>query len=986
MSRILFFLAIAGPLICQASADETTPARPVWTNKHLTGSPEPPPPLKQTLRFPKLKFNHPLYIERDSANQRLWVICQSGQIWSFQDDAAVEQADSFIDLKHEFQNLVAHPMAANVGSALAMAFHPDYPAVPVCWIMYTLVPKDGKVHLEDGTRVSRFQVTFDDKGIPHCDASSERVLLSWLQGGHNGGTLCFGPDGYLYISAGDGEVPTPPDPRRNGQDVRNIMSTVLRIDVNPTDDGPLYRIPEDNPFSKQTLEKIDPATIVELPNQFRLDEVLPEIYAYGFRNPWRMNFGPDGQLWVGDVGWELYEMVYNVKPGANYGWSVIEGPHTVLPNAKRGPTPIVPAAIAYSHSEGASVTGGFVYQGNRFPELRGQYIFGDFETRRIWASKITPQADGSADTLTELNDLVSPAVRVVSFGEDTAGELLLLHYDEGTIYGLDRNDDTDQTANFPTTLSSTGLYSDTKNHQAAAGVLPFDINEPMWNDGATATRFLAVNGNKAMHALASPRRMQNSSLREVIQFPVDSVVARTVTLNDDTNKPVRLETQVLHFNGMTWNPYSYVWNAEQTDATLAPAAGQKIDLSKYGAFAERNTWKVHSRSECMRCHNSWVGGTLAFTLPQLNLTPGADSHIAAAQSTSAPQNQVAWYREIGLLTGAASPDSAAMVRSTNTSSDINTRARSYLAANCAHCHQNGAGGTATIDLRFESTNEECKTIGAAPAQGTFQIADAEIVAAGAPWKSVLLYRTACSGRGRMPHIGSDIVDVAAVQLLREWITSLADVPNPPTPALVSTAAAIELAAAMDRGEVADVDSVLQQAKSATPEISNLLARFQSYEFRQQLNRDLDPAILLALPSDAVTGAKLFADKRIQCINCHRVGQLGGQIGPPLDDVGKRLKRPEILDSILHPSKKIDAKYASWTALTADGKIASGLMVDRTDQSIVLRTPKNENITIRTEDVEELFQQSTSLMPDRLLNDLADQQIADLLQYLSTLGP
>lgn len=981
----LFFLAVF--ILSTVTADEVRPQRPVWTSSQVSGSPEPPPPLKQVQRFPKLKFHQPLCIERDPANQRLWVISRDAAIFSFPDDADVAQPDTFVDLKAEFDQLVPHETATRVGTALGMALHPDYPAVPVCWVCYTLVTAKGKEKLDDGTRVSRFNITFDDAGIPRCDVSSERVLLSWLQGGHNGCTLKFGPDGYLYGSAGDGEVPTPPDPRRNGQDVRNLMSTIFRIDVNPTDEGPLYRIPEDNPFSQQSLAKIDHSTIVDLPNHYRLNEAMPEIWAYGFRNPWRMNFGPDGQLWVGDVGWELYEMVYNVKRGANYGWSIIEGPHTVLPDAKRGPTPIVPAAIAYSHSEGASVTGGFVYQGTQFPELRGKYIFGDYETRRIWSAKITPQSDGSADTLTELTDLVSPVVRIVAFGEDTSGELLLLHFDEGTIYGLERDDTVEESAPFPTQLSDTGLFADTAQQVPQTGVLPFDINEPMWNDGAEAARYVAVPGDRPLKALPKPQRMRESSLREYIQFPQDSVVARTVTLKDDGGKAVRLETQILHFNGKVWNPYSYVWNQNQTDATLAPSSGQQMKLSDYGEFAERNTWNVHSRSECIRCHNSWIGGTLAFTLTQLDRIPAAVHGAAAQTELSQPENQLEWYREIGLLTGAELKDGNGMVSSVDTTADLNIRARSYLAANCAHCHQKGAGGTATIDLRFEANLEQTKTVGAAPAQGLFQIPDASIVSAGAPWKSVLLYRTACSGRGRMPHIGSELVDNAGVQLLRKWVVSLSGdaVAEAPVASLKSTEAAIELVAALDRDEIpmAERNAMLAQAREASPEIHNLLARFQPWEYRQQLNRSLNPETLLSLKGHAEAGAQTFADKRNQCISCHRVGKNGGQIGPPLDGIGKRLKRAEILEAILQPSKKIDPKFAAWTALTADGKVHTGLMVDRSESGVVLRTPKNENITIARDDLEELFQQPVSLMPDRLLNDMDDQQISDLLEYLAT---
>jgi len=241
----------------------------------------------------------------------------------------------------------------------------------------------------------------------------------------------------------------------------------------------------------------------------------------------------------------------------------------------------------------------------------------------------------------------------------------------------------------------------------------------------------------------------------------------------------------------------------------------------------------------------------------------------------------------------------------------------------------------------------------------------------------------------MPHIGSQLVDAAGVRLLRQWVESMNSETDQkaPAPSLASTSAAMELIARLDRDEVAppEREALLQQARESSPELRNLLARFQPLEYRQQLNRSLDPLALLAINGDATAGERMFAEKRIQCINCHRIGKSGGQIGPALDDVGKRLKRAEILEAILEPSKKIDPKFAAWTAVTADGKVHSGLMVDRSESAIVLRTPANEDIRIPTEDVDELFQQTVSLMPDRLLNDLSDQQIADLLQFLTVQG-
>ena len=202
----------------------------------------------------------------------------------------------------------------------------------------------------------------------------------------------------------------------------------------------------------------------------------------------------------------------------------------------------------------------------------------------------------------------------------------------------------------------------------------------------------------------------------------------------------------------------------------------------------------------------------------------------------------------------------------------------------------------------------------------------------------------------MPHIGSQQVDVEGVNLLRKWITSLAPDASPVhiEPSLQSTPQALEAVARLDRGEIAqpDRERLLAEARDAAPEIHNLFTRFQPQQYRDQLNRRPDVAHLLSVTGDATKGAALFADKRMQCINCHRVSQTGGQIGPALDDVGKRLKPAEILGSILDPSKKIDPKFAAWTALTIDGKVYSGLLMSRTESAVTLRTVRNEDVVIR----------------------------------------
>src|SRR6185503_16121673 len=326
--------------------DRRTP----WTGTRMTGSPDPPLPYVVTRAFPKLKFKEPLDLASTPAIDRLFLVEQSGKIFSFKSDPDAGQSDLAIDLKKEI------PGFAQI---YGMTFHHGFATNRFVYLCYVL--KDG---LPDGTHVSRF--TMKQAEPPEIDPASEKLLITWISGGHNGGCLKFGTDGCLYISTGDAASPDPPDSLDTGQDITDLLSSVLRIDVDHEDNGKPYRVPPDNPF-------------VATPG------ARPEVWAYGFRNPWRMSFDDQtGALWVGDVGWELWEMIYRVERGGNYGWSIVEGPQTVKANGKPGPTPISPPIVYHPHSEAASITGGCVYHGKRLRDLDGAYIYGDWVTGKIW--------------------------------------------------------------------------------------------------------------------------------------------------------------------------------------------------------------------------------------------------------------------------------------------------------------------------------------------------------------------------------------------------------------------------------------------------------------------------------------------------------------------------------------------------------------------------------------------------------------------------
>src|SRR5260370_41126569 len=269
-------------------------------------------------------------------------------------------------------------------------------------------------------------------------------------------------------------------------------------------------------------------------------------------------------------------MVYGGKRGGNHGWSVMEGRHPVRPESRRGPTPILPPTLDFPHPEAASITGGYVYRGKRLQALIGDYICGDWVTRKLWGTRFE-RAD-PVDRIVWHKELAQSTLRIVAFGEDNDGELYFLNYDDpGGIYRLVPNDAIrDTSASFPRMLSETGLFASVKNHELAVGVVPFSINAAQWADHATAERMVALPGETTVQMYDSPIPIPETFFSGQIFLPKDGVLVKTISLEMERGHPQsrrRLETQILHFDGSAWRGYSYAWNDEQTDATLVPAAG-----------------------------------------------------------------------------------------------------------------------------------------------------------------------------------------------------------------------------------------------------------------------------------------------------------------------------------------------------------------------------------------------------------------------------
>ena len=928
-------------LLCLAF---TTAIHAQWTTSHVHGSPEAPKPFIAEQTFASIPLQDALEMIAVPGAQRFVAVEKGGKIWSFKDAPEASAKDLLIDLKPD------HPP---LQYAYGIAFHPRWKENGLVFLCYAYGDK-----VADGTKLSRFKLTQQEP--PVLDTKSETVLLTWRSGGHNGASLQFGPDGMLYISTGDAEVPSPPDPLSTGQDISDLLSSILRIDVDHAENGKAYAIPPDNPFVKTP-------------------KAMPEIWAFGFRNPWKISFDDKGRLWCGDVGWELWEMIHLVQRGGNHGWSAYEASQPIKPETQR-PEPIIPPVAAHPHTEAASITGGYVYHGTRFPELRDAYIYGDYETGKIWAL----WNDGKQVTRRE--EIADTPHKIVTFGQSEDGEVYWMNWENNTrIYRLAPNPVVGKPSQFPRKLSDTGLFSDTAAQTPSAGVLPFEIVEPMWQDGATATRYVALPEGKSITTTSSGNPAKPNYK---VEWPAESVLARTITWPATQQ---RIETQVLHFDGETWNGYSYRWNEKGTDADLVDADGAEFTVQK-------QPWRIHGRAECARCHNNWSSFALGFQPDQLVSIGGKKPAEASALFNGPFLERLPTH----------------LVSSQDKTATLETRARSWLHANCAHCHRRHGGGSVPLMVNFDLPTAETMLF-SAPTRGDFGIPNASLIKNGWPAQSVLLYRLAISGSGHMPAIGSRETDPSGLAALRSWVLNKRPNAQPEKMrnemavseimvhlkdtasfdeairrALADVPAALELVYALDTEWFKPPlrEKIIQESlKCANPNITALFERFLPPDQRvKTLGMNFDAKKLLAVQGDAKRGGELvsMSGKLATCLACHIVNGIGRDFGPDLSKAGARLTREQILESLHKPSKTIAKGYESWIVTLKDGSLQSGFVTHSDEAAITLKLPTGQPQTIKRDQIKSQQPQPVSLMPEGLLQSMTEQEVADIIAFLAGL--
>ncbi|MCA9054318.1 MAG: PQQ-dependent sugar dehydrogenase [Planctomycetaceae bacterium] len=322
----------------------------------------------------------------------IYVATQQGVVHSFENTPSVDQTQVVLDI----QDRVVYSDRQNEEGLLGMAIHPQFKQNGEVFLYYTTK------HAPHTSIISRFRRSAGDKNV--IDPASEEEILRIEQPywNHNGGTIAFGPDGYLYVALGDGGSGN--DPHGNGQNLGTLLGSILRIDVDHHDEGKAYAIPKDNPFVGQ-------------------DGARPEIYAYGVRNIWRIAFDREtGDLWAGEVGQNLWEEILLITKGGNYGWNLREGTHPFGGAPSDDRTDLIEPIWEYDHQVGKSITGGVVYRGKQVPELVGKYLYADYVTGKLWALDY----DRASKSVNRNDSIPSDKLPVISFGEDEQGEVYFM--------------------------------------------------------------------------------------------------------------------------------------------------------------------------------------------------------------------------------------------------------------------------------------------------------------------------------------------------------------------------------------------------------------------------------------------------------------------------------------------------------------------------------------------------------------------------------
>jgi uncharacterized repeat protein (TIGR03806 family) len=462
----------------------------------------------------------------------------------------------------------------------------------------------------------------------------------------------------------------------------------------------------------------------------------PEIYAFGFRNPWRWSFDRgSGELWLNDVGQSALEEVDKVTLGGNYGWRCFEGTNTYNSTCGANPNPIPPVA-QYGRTQGFSTTGGFVYRGSAIPNLHGRYVFGDFGSGNLWQI-----ARDTAPTMT-MGAGLATNLQIASFGQDTDGELYVVNLG-GTLYKIVPASGGGRM--IAAQLSATGCVNASNPSQPAGGLIPYAPNAAFFSDGAVKARWLALPDGQRINVDAS----------NDFDFPSGSVLMKNFSLGGQL-----VETRLfMRHNDGNWAGYTYQWNDQHTDATRV-VGGKTVQVAG-------QTWEFPSEAQCLQCHTQAAGRSLGLEIGQLNGNFG--------YPTGRTANQLTTLNAIDTLTPALTQAPAQLPVIPDPQGSAGTpaeRARAYLHSNCGYCHRPGGPTPSDMDLRYTTALNATNACDITPTLGNLSITNPRLIAPGSAARSVVVARINRTGTDAMPPLARHTIDTAGVILISDWINSL----------------------------------------------------------------------------------------------------------------------------------------------------------------------------------------------------------------------
>lgn len=663
--------------------------------------------------YPELNFLEALLVAAVPGEKRLVVVEQAGRIKVFEDDPAATNSKVILDFSEKV-------VFSGEQGLLGLAFDPDFANNRFVYINYTR-------ENPDQTIVSRLEWNTDEDTL---DESTEQVILSVDQPyhSHNAGMIAFGPDNYLYIALGDGGDGG--DPHNYAQDTSSLLGSLLRIDVHPAGFSGGYVIPPDNPFVDNPWARA-------------------EIFAYGFRNPFRFSFDrANGDIWLGDVGQEHREEINRVVAGGNYGWRVFEGTKPNEGSLNDLPDSAFTTPVhEYDHASGLSVIGGYVYRGERVSSLQGRYIYADFYSGVVTAldwdgSRVTSQ--------TALATVDGPT----SFGETHDGDVLVV----SRYHGIYRFEEAQDTNVFPEKLSETGLFHDLESLSPVSGLIEYQTAHPFWSDGANKRRWIGV-----------PENDQIAFSNDDWWFALGSVSVKHFEMEMTAGLPQssrRLETRVLYNTIQGWQGFSYRWNEQQNEALLVlDRQMESLEIKQPDGSVQQQEYEYPGNRDCTVCHNNSSAFLLGLETRQMNIAHQYDDGL---QNQIYALNQQALFDQDVDASGLPSP----LPGLTDEEASLDSRARAYLDVNCSHCHQPGAPAATQLDLRFGTPAESMGTINTYPQKGTFGLSDAKVIAPGQKNNSILWLRMNRLESGRMPPIATHRIDQTGVKLIGDWIDNL----------------------------------------------------------------------------------------------------------------------------------------------------------------------------------------------------------------------